>query len=216
MSRDRTGRGLAVETSMIESIVALLGDVFTYFLAHGDTVSDVERCAISQVFFAEGSDGRYVTVHCSTSEKFFRNLLSLLGRDELAEDPRFEAYLSRRQHYVELRSELEPLFTGRTAAEWATVLADADVPSSIVRSVGEVVDHPHVAAMGLFQDSGAVVPLMRAPWTFDGVRPAVVASVPRLGQHSRDVLGAVLPKREVDALVDAGVVGTAGESPPES
>src|SRR5581483_11562713 len=183
-----TGRGLVVETSMVEAIVSLIGDSFTYFLANGSTLGDVDRCAISQVFFVPGTDGRWVTVHCSTSEKFFHNLLGVLGREDITDDPRFASYLSRREHYVELRAALEPAFTGRTAAEWADLLAAADVPSSLVQSLGEVVTHPHVAGMGLFDDAGAAVPLMRPPWTFDGVRLDVEPAVPAVGQHSREVL----------------------------
>jgi crotonobetainyl-CoA:carnitine CoA-transferase CaiB-like acyl-CoA transferase len=207
MSRDRTGRGLAVETSMLEAIVTLIGDTYTYFLFHGQSLSEEERCAISQVFFVRGTDGRYVTVHCSTSEKFFRNLLSVVGREDLANDPRFSTYLDRRERYAELRDLIGPLFGGRSAAEWAAVLADADVPSSVVMTVDEVLAHPHVSGMGLFEDLGGLVPLMKTPWTFDGQRPDVDPVVPRVGEHSRQVLEPLLSPGELDTLIAEGVVG---------
>ncbi len=208
-SRNRTGRGLAVETSMLEVIITLIGDAFTYFLFYGQPLSNEERCAISQLFFVLGSDGRYVTVHCSTSDKFFRNLLSVAGREDLAADPRFASYADRRENFLELRELILPLFVGRTAGEWAAALAGADVPSSVVMTVDEVFAHPHLSEMGLFEDLGAVVPLMKSPWSFDGVRPDIDPTVPRVGQHSREVLGALLPSHELDILIAEGVVGIA-------
>jgi crotonobetainyl-CoA:carnitine CoA-transferase CaiB-like acyl-CoA transferase len=206
VSRERTGRGLAVETSMLEALVALTAEVFTQYVATGETLRNDDRSAISQVLMAPGRDGRYLAVHLSTSEKFFRNLLAVVERDELASDPRFVAYRDRMANFAELRAELEPLFASRDVAEWAALLAGADVPSSVVLSAGEVFHHPQVSGMGLFKDVGDAVALFRAPWVFDGTRPDVVGAVPRLGEHSREVLGAALSGEEIEALIGDGVV----------
>jgi crotonobetainyl-CoA:carnitine CoA-transferase CaiB-like acyl-CoA transferase len=112
------------------------------------------------------------------------------------------------------------VFATRPSTEWEQVLVDADVPSSPVRSIGEVLDDPQVEFLGLFEREIGPVPYIRAPWIFDGERPPIDAHIPRLGEHTVAVLGAVMTPGEVDALRAAGVVQTAEDyeasSPPAS
>jgi crotonobetainyl-CoA:carnitine CoA-transferase CaiB-like acyl-CoA transferase len=210
VSRERTGRGVAVETSMLEAVVALIVEAFTQRMAWGQTITDAERRGISQAFFVAGSDGQFLAIHLSNGEKFFQNFVAAMGLDDVAADPRFATYAARREHFGELVEVIEPLFADRPVAEWAELLVAADVPCTPVYSLAQVLEHPHISTMELFDDDGSGVALLRAPWTFDGVRPGVVAGVPRIGEHSREVLAASLPEDEVDALIADGVVKVAG------
>ena len=204
----RTGQGIVVETSMLESVIALIADAFTQFAASGAPPDDDVRSRLSQIYMMAGSDGRYIATHLSSTDKFFRNLLGALGLEHLASDPRFATYQGRIENYPELRAELEKVFVTRPSTEWEQVLIDADVPSSPVRSVGDVLVDPQVEFLGLFEHAGRQVPFLRAPWTFDGVRPPVDAHGPLLGEHTMDVLGTVVDADELAALRASRVVWT--------
>src|SRR4051812_3401199 len=79
----RTGQGVVVETSMLESVIALIADAFTQFAASGAPPDDNVRSRLSQIYMMPGSDGRYIATHLSSSDKFFRNLLGALGVEDL-------------------------------------------------------------------------------------------------------------------------------------
>jgi formyl-CoA transferase len=204
----RTGVGVLAETSMLESVIALIADAFTQFGMTGQQPTEDSRGRQSQVFSLAGSDGRYVVIHLSSTDKFFRNLVNAIGREDLATDPRFASYADRMANYPALRSELAELLVERSSTEWEELLVAADVPVSVVRSVGELLDDPQIKYLELFNREEGPVPLFRSPWSFGGVRPPLDTHVAALGEHTRSALKKVLADDTIEALHDAGVIRT--------
>jgi crotonobetainyl-CoA:carnitine CoA-transferase CaiB-like acyl-CoA transferase len=75
-------------------------------------------------------------------------------------------------------------------AHWQGLLDEAAVPCAPVLSIAEVLDHPQSRALGMLQqapDGG--LSLMGLPISFDGERPALRNSAPKLGDATEVVLG---------------------------
>jgi crotonobetainyl-CoA:carnitine CoA-transferase CaiB-like acyl-CoA transferase len=212
----RTGSGLVIETSMLESVTALISDAFTQFGRTGVLPDDTVRSTLSQVFMLPAGDGEHLAVHLSSSEKFFQNFARALGRDDLIVDARFATYRSRIEHYADLRAELESALAARSSAEWEAILVEADVPCSRVKSMGDVLIDEQVRHLGIFDYGDGSFPYMRAPWTFDGQRPELDLRIPRLGEHTDEILSRVVSPEELDALRRDGIArshhGAAGAS----
>lgn len=66
--------------------------------------------------------------------------------NELADDPRFRTNDLRSNHEPELRNELENSLRSDDVDAWLEKLERADVPSSPVHNVAEVMNHPQVRA----------------------------------------------------------------------
>ena len=207
-SRERTGQGLVVETSLIEAVVALIADQFTHYQATGQAQDSERRSRLSQIFSLRTADDRFVIVHISTSEKFYRSLLAAMGREDLLDDERFQRYEQRVDCFDELQAEFESTARQRPLAEWEELLSTADVPHSPVMTIGEVLDHPQMRALNLFSNvephSGIRMPAV--PWRFDSERPTGIERAPILGEHTRSVLGRIVSSDELDEFSNRGVI----------
>ena len=69
----------------------------------------------------------------------------------------------------------------------------AGLPASVVRTLGELVGHPHVQERGVLQpvrvpESADPVVIVGAGFQFEHDAPRFQGPVPRLGEHTRDVL----------------------------
>jgi formyl-CoA transferase len=123
------------------------------------------------VYALRSRDGRRYTLHLSTSEKFYRNLVLAIGRADLLTDPRFATYAARMQHTTELAEVLGAAFGGEDGEHWDAVLGAADVPFGEVLSVGKAAAQEQVTVLNLFGDreQSGLRPL-RGPWRIEGGR----------------------------------------------
>jgi len=174
-ARAKTGRGQAVDVSMVDGVawmlpVALGLHAATGVLpARGDGVL-TGRYACYRVY--EAADGRSVAVG-ALEPKFWQALCGALGcgqfaADQFAEGPRRE----------EIVAELARIFRTRTAEEWFERLRPADCCVTPVRNVAEVAEH-----LGLRPGDSVIAPrLSDTPGRLGGPPP-------RLGEHTRELSG---------------------------
>jgi crotonobetainyl-CoA:carnitine CoA-transferase CaiB-like acyl-CoA transferase len=119
-------------------------------------------------------------------------LCRLIGREDLARDPRFASNEQRVRHRAELHAQLAESFRATTTAVWEQRMASCDIICAPVRSYQDVVNSDEYA------DSG-ITTLIEHPvagrMTAHGFAlgpsqpaPAAVRPAPLLGQHSLEVL----------------------------
>jgi crotonobetainyl-CoA:carnitine CoA-transferase CaiB-like acyl-CoA transferase len=125
--------------------------------------------------------------------KWFERLSQIIGAPELAGDPRFASPRSQAEHADALIEAIEAKLAARPAAEWETEFVRAGLPASVVRSLGELLAHPQVEARGTLQevaapDLGRAIKVVGAGFRFEHDQPAFRGGVPRLGEHTADVL----------------------------
>ena len=77
----------------------------------------------------QAGDGEWFFLACG-NQSFWVKLCKALGRPELADDPRFASWLSRRDHGDALTPLLEAAFASRSRDEWLHVLAEHDIPAA--------------------------------------------------------------------------------------
>ncbi|MGV9867157.1 CaiB/BaiF CoA transferase family protein [Rhodococcus koreensis] len=209
LGRDANGgEAQVVETSLVESVAALIPDTFVDQQTSGHQPNWTARQARSQIFVLSGSDGGSLVLHISTSERFFQNLCKVLGRTDLMNNPQFDTYAKRWESYAELRDELQAAFKLRPRDEWERELSTGDVPYSPLHQLAEVREHPQVKALGMFAspDPETSVELPMLPWRINSARPPRSPEVPHLGEHSLEILSAVLTDDEMTDLLDSGAI----------
>jgi crotonobetainyl-CoA:carnitine CoA-transferase CaiB-like acyl-CoA transferase len=200
--------GALVETSLVEAISTLTVDAMTqsYELGH-DPVRN-SRHPQAQNFCLETSDGGGITMHLSSSQKFWRNLAKVIGREDLITDVRYSTYDARRvpAHYDELVLIMEDAFRLRTRSEWEEILVAADVPFAPVLTMGEVVDHPQTKWLKLLGPKVDGLPMLRPPWRFDGERPTRSGHAALVGEHTGEVLREFCSEEALGVLAASGDV----------
>ncbi len=213
LERGRTGVGRHVDVSMQDSMASLLTYQAGIYFANGKPpprMGDAHPsiCPYESVrtqdglyMLAVGNDGQFV------------KLVELLGRPELAQDPRFATNRARVTHRPALLEQILPLLGARTSAELDRALYAAGVPGGPVLDVKQALDHPQIAARGTILEHdhprAGRIRTVATPVRMDAARPVAPPPPPRLGEHTRSVLQEVLGMDEaaVAALVQAGVIG---------
>lgn len=146
----RDGRGMDCDLSLFDVAVSLLSYPATWHLNAGyEPVRTSHSAHPSLVPFQnfEASDG-WMVVGCA-KEKFWRRLSEVIGRPELADDPRFASFEARREHGDELIPLLARVFKARPLAHWLPLLAAAGIPSGPVNDVEQALADPQTDARRL-------------------------------------------------------------------
>lgn len=173
--RARTGTGVQLDLSLFES--AFFWAAMRHTLdpkvdprAHIFPVNDV----------FETADGKRLTLGI-LEEHFWENFLNVAP--ELREE-RFASDASRRKNGDELSARLEKVMKQKTAEEWLRLLNAHDVPVDLCLTPGEAAELPQLKERQAVSHGFALFPV----WA-NGKRGGRIRSgVPRLGEHSREVL----------------------------
>jgi crotonobetainyl-CoA:carnitine CoA-transferase CaiB-like acyl-CoA transferase len=207
VGRAKSGSGQRVETSLMEAVSTLTIDAITqYFDTGRHDPSRQSRHPQAQNFCIKTASGEDIAIHLSSSQKFWLRFLDAIGRRDLADDPRFESYSQRVEHYVELVEIVKAEFIKRPSHEWEHRLAANDVPFAPVLTTSGYLGHPQTEWLDLVEVEHNGVSLIRPPWRFDGSRPRRAGVAPRVGQHTRELAAEVYDDAVVEELLEAGVL----------
>jgi crotonobetainyl-CoA:carnitine CoA-transferase CaiB-like acyl-CoA transferase len=211
VERAQTGRGAQIAVSMFDAMIEFMGYPLTWTAYTGVDQQPAGMGSPAVVPYAAypTADGRTVVLGTTNDAEWQRLARELLGRADLADDPRYRRGVDR----VERRAELDELIGAWCAKrDLASIQAAADavgIGNSVLRTPAEVVEHPHLLARDRWQDVDSPVGPVRGllpPAIFAG-RSAPMGAVPGLGQHTTAVLGQLgVAGTELAALRERGVV----------
>lgn len=214
--RSVTGQGRLVEVAMQEALYPALASNVASMHNHGWKQPErrgnrhpTRGSAPYNVY--ECADG-HIAIICVT-EGHWTNLLDVIGRPELADDPRFASQPLRAQHEDDVDAAVAPWLRERSKYDAAAVLKENRIPAAPVRDLTEVTADRHMHERGMLHDvdhpeMGQVV-LPSSPLRFAGSTPPELQLEPDIGQHTDAILSDWLGMEvgAVAALKDAGVVG---------
>lgn len=204
--RERTGRGMMVQTSQFQSAMVAGTTRIAEYLATGTPPRPMgsarPNVVPDQAFAAR--DG-YFTVSVP-HDGVWRRLCDALGRPDLRDDPRFTTNAGRVVHRDALIPVLEETFRADTAAEWVRGLREAGVPAGEFHrgrtlSAG-LLAHPQVQAEGMMSvldTPWGAMATAEPHWRFDKTRPCITRPSPAHGQHQDEVLAELGVRRETSA-----------------
>ena len=217
-ARERTGRGQRVETSLLESMVGMMGFQATRYLNGGDVPPPAGNHhpinAPYGVF--RGRDG-YLTIG-ATGDKRWPKMCELLGVPEWVTDPRFATNGGRHANRLELAELISERLQGKSSNEWEAAFNAAGIPCGPIHTVDQALDHPQVRHREMVQEiehpSAGLVRLLGLPVKLVDTPGAVRLAPPPLGQDTVAILGAAgYSADEIASLTDEKVVGQWDGSP---
>lgn len=144
--RERTGVGLRVDVSMLDGQIAILESAVMRYATTGQVPASLGNRHPSITPFEPYDTADRPLVVAVGNDLLFRRLCQALGRTEWATDPRFVTNRDRVAHAVELKELLEEVFRTAPAATWQALLEEAGVPSTLINTVADAVEHPQVQA----------------------------------------------------------------------
>jgi formyl-CoA transferase len=206
--RVRSGKGQFVDATLYDSAIALHQPHAPNYFVAGATPKLVGNSHGSLAPYSNfPTRGRNIVVGAGNDGQF-RKLTQMLGKPELAQDPRFKTNKDRVANRPALEAELRALTKDRDGESFANELMENGVPSGAVMEVPDVMEHPHTRHRGMvwekdgYRNVGNPVKLSRTP--------ASPRSKPRkFGADTRAVLAEHgYSPAEVDKLVAAGMALT--------
>ncbi len=212
--KEKTGEGQAVDISMLEGQLALLGTTFGNYFANGEIPKPMGTAYPAVV--------PYQTFHTQTrdlalaiaGEKLWKILCPVIGCPELANDPLYRTVPDRARNRESLIPRLQQAFLKRTYEAWEALLLENDIPVGAINNLAQVVEHPQVKARGSIVEfdhpHAGKVRAVGTPVRLSKTPAAMRTPAPLHGQHTDEVLREVLGMNagEIAALEAAGVVGT--------
>ena len=206
--RERSGRGQYLSLSLLRSALTIQAGCFVWAENEGrDVARDSGTGGLTGIHPTKHG-ALYVSLH---SNHFFAALCELIGRPELARDPRCATMRSRAEHAADLVPKLRAALAERTALEWEAIFGER-VPCAAVRPIEDMFDHPQVLSEELVTTLdhpvvGRYRTMTKPIKLSDTPGPAPTAS-PTFGQHSGEILAAHgFSVDEIAAFRARGVVG---------
>ncbi|RMF12132.1 MAG: CoA transferase [Alphaproteobacteria bacterium] len=212
MEREKTGKGQEVQATLLGTALAVFN---SHLIEQGvlginrlPTGNRVQTSAPSDVF--ETRDG-HILVH-TVGNGLFRRWANLVGRPELADDPRFQSDQARGDHRDEICAVMAEWCAKRTSDEAIAALEEAGLAAGPVLDLQQAIDNPQVAAMGLLKEvsfSGAPrpAPVADLPIKFSETEAGITAPPPALGEHTDTILAELgYSPDDIAKLRDNGII----------
>ena len=173
--KTQTGKGAYLDLSLFESAF------FWAAMRHSLDPKVDPRAHIfpvNDVF--ETADGKRLTLGI-LEEHFWNNFVGIVP--ELAVDE-FSSDEKRRRNGDRLSSLLEKTMKTRTAADWIRLLEEADVPVDLCVTPGEAMHNAQLEERRAVANGFALFPV----WANGARGGSIRRGVPKLGEHSREIL----------------------------
>ena len=192
LARHRTGKGQFVDIGMLDSVAALLTyQAGIYFATDtAPTRMGNRHPTIVPYETLEAADGEFVVA--VGNEQLWQSFNTLLGLEELTDDPRFATNQDRVAHRDELRPILVERLQSKTVAEWTEVLKAAGIPCGAVRDLEQVFTDPQILeramVVALDHPVAGAIKALGVPIKLQDTPGAVRVPPPTLGQHTDQIL----------------------------
>jgi crotonobetainyl-CoA:carnitine CoA-transferase CaiB-like acyl-CoA transferase len=207
-----TGVGRDVDVSLLDTAVSMLS-YFAIWTLNREWIADRTPDSAHQTLVPAQNfptkDG-WIVVFCN-KDKFWRDLVEVLGAPALADDARFATFPARLTNRAELVTILKVLFRARTTAEWLDRLRGR-VPCAPVNDVRQALADEQVLAREMIVEvehpEFGTLKEVRSPIRTDGeIRSPVRA--PKLGEHTDAILTEILQysPATIERLRAAGAIG---------
>lgn len=213
--RERTGHGQAIEVPMFESMAELVMGDHLYGMTFEPPLGSA-----GYVRFTDPNRRPYRTADgylgvLVYTDKHWRRFFTLIGRPDMAEDPRYVTISGRTQNIGFLYGFLAEIFPTKTTAEWLALLQEADIPAMALNTPEGLLHDAHMQATNFFRltehPTEGMIRVIDIPQTWSDSQPEIRRLAPRLGEHTTEILESYgFSAQEIGGLLAQSVAMQAG------
>ncbi len=192
MHRMRTGQGQQVDVPMFETMAAF--NMMEHQWGH---CFEPPLAPMGYVPVSSASRRPYRTKDgyialLPYSDDHWRRFFALAGEPQFMDDPRFATFAARQTHFRDVWDEVERQAARKSNAEWLALLSSDDIPFSVVNSLEDLVNDPHLKSVNFWSvqehPTEGALRVPANPLRLSESPPDTTRLPPTLGQHSAEVL----------------------------
>ncbi|WRZ88211.1 CoA transferase [Streptomyces sp. NBC_01007] len=212
-ARERTGSGQIVDSALYEAVLAYMESLLPEWAIGGyrreRTGPVLPNVAPSNVY--PTADGAVVLI-AANQDGVFRRLTEVMGREDLAADPRYATHGARGAYQSELDDIIGDWTSGQDSAALLHALHAAGVPAGKTFTAADMLADPHFAAREAIvrvphPDFGEL-PMQNVVPRLSATPGAVRWAGPELGAHNDEVWRGLigLSDERIGKLTAEGVI----------
>ena len=190
--RQKTGKGMYIDVSMLDCQIAILENAIARYLSKGEIPKPMgSRHPSISPFEAFKTKDSYIII-AAGNDKLFEGMCKVFDL-ELYKDAKFKTNADRNKNIEELKKILEEKLKDKTTSEWCKVLEAKRIPCGPINNIKEAVESPQTKArnmivsamhnkVGEFKMAGN--PIKMSSYEDKNTR----GEIPNLDQHREKIL----------------------------
>jgi crotonobetainyl-CoA:carnitine CoA-transferase CaiB-like acyl-CoA transferase len=212
-AREKTGKGQLVDTSLMGSVVALLGHLISGTAMLNQEFPRFVRTNMGNAMYNHYccKDGKWLAIAHLDPDRWWAKVCGALGLENLIDDPKFSTFAARSDNRRELVAIFDEVFASKTRDEWMQILQKHGCIYTPVQNIPEVVEDPQLLAnnyvIEVDHPNYGHTKTMGFPWDLSETPASWRRRAPNLGEHTDEVLTEIgYSKEELAKLKDEGAI----------
>ena len=151
--REKTGRGMFIDVSMLDSQIAILENAIARYLSKNEIPKPMgSRHPSIAPFEAFRTKDSYIII-AAGNDKLFEKLCEHLDIKECINDNRFNANSKRCENMDDLKKIIEEKLISKSTAQWIKSMEDLKIPCGPIYNIKQAVENPQIEARNMIVKS---------------------------------------------------------------
>ena len=147
--RQKTGKGMFIDVSMLDCQIAILENAIARYLSKNEIPKPMgSRHPSIAPFEAFKTKDSYIII-AAGNDKLYEKLCEVLGIPEMVSDKRFNTNSLRCENMNELKSIFEEKLSSKNTSEWVSEMEKLKIPCGPIFNIKEAVENPQVEARNM-------------------------------------------------------------------
>ena len=147
--RQKTGKGMYIDVSMLDCQIAILENAIARYLSKNEIPKPMgSRHPSIAPFEAFKTKDSYIII-AAGNDKLFESLCQTLNLNELINSSKFKSNSLRSENMNELKKILEDKLSNKTTNEWVKQFENLKIPCGPIYNIKEAVENPQVEARNM-------------------------------------------------------------------
>ena len=193
-AREKTGKGQVVDTSLMGSLIAMLGLIMAAPAILGQEFPRGLRAQAGNPIYNHYrcQDDKWLALAHLQPDRYWPNVCKAMGIEELEHDPKFSTIETRNENGKELVSIFDKKFATKPRDEWLKIFKKEGCICTPIQSPMEVSNDPQALANNYFiyvdHPVWGRIKVVGFPWDFSKTPASWRREAPEFGQHTEEIL----------------------------
>ena len=151
--RQKTGKGMYIDVSMLDCQIAILENAIARYLSKNEIPKPMgSRHPSIAPFEAFKTKDSYIII-AAGNDKLFEKLCVLLNISEISKDEKFNTNSVRSKNMDELKIILEKKLSSKSTSDWISLMEKEKIPCGPIFNIKQAVENPQIESRNMIVNS---------------------------------------------------------------